>query len=44
MQAHDLSEHVHHEDEHAHNRVGERRTQWVIAITAVMMVGELTVG
>jgi cation diffusion facilitator family transporter len=44
MQAHDLSEHVHHEDEHAHNRVGERRTRWVIAITAVMMVGELAVG
>ncbi|HEX3766493.1 MAG TPA: CDF family Co(II)/Ni(II) efflux transporter DmeF [Kofleriaceae bacterium] len=44
MQAHDLSEHVHHEDEHAHNRVGERRTKWVIAITAVMMVGELIVG
>src|SRR5689334_5780159 len=44
MQAHDLSEHVHHEDEHAHNRVGERRTRWVIAITAVTMVGELTVG
>jgi cation diffusion facilitator family transporter len=44
MQAHDLSEHVHHEDEHAHNRVGERRTRWVIAITAVMMVGELVVG
>src|SRR3954470_221974 len=44
MQAHDLSEHVHHEDEHAHNRVGERRTRWVIAITAVMMVGELAGG
>jgi cation diffusion facilitator family transporter len=44
MQAHDLSEHVHHEDEHAHNRVGERRTRWVIAITAVMMLGELVVG
>ncbi|HEX8112573.1 MAG TPA: cation diffusion facilitator family transporter, partial [Kofleriaceae bacterium] len=44
MQAHDLSEHVHHEDEQAHNRVGERRTRWVIAITAVMMLGELVVG
>jgi cation diffusion facilitator family transporter len=44
MQAHALSEHVHHEDEHAHNRVGERRTRWVIAITAVMMFGELLVG
>ena len=44
MQGHDLSEHVHHQDEHAHNRVGERRTRWVIAITAVMMLGELGVG
>ncbi|HEX8110095.1 MAG TPA: CDF family Co(II)/Ni(II) efflux transporter DmeF [Kofleriaceae bacterium] len=44
MQAHDLSEHVHHEDEHAYNRVGERRTRWVILITAVMMLGELVVG
>src|SRR4051794_9999592 len=44
MQAHDLSEHVHHEDERLHNRVGERRTRWVVAITAAMMVGELIVG
>src|ERR1041384_163346 len=44
MQAHDLSEHVHHEDEGQHNQVGERRTRWVVAITAVMMVGELIVG
>jgi len=44
MQAHDLSEHVHHEDEREHNRVGERRTWWVVGITAVMMVGELLVG
>jgi cation diffusion facilitator family transporter len=44
MQAHDLSEHVHHEDEREHNRVGERRTRWVVAITAAMMVGELAVG
>ncbi|HEU4732473.1 MAG TPA: CDF family Co(II)/Ni(II) efflux transporter DmeF, partial [Kofleriaceae bacterium] len=44
MQAHDLSEHVHHEDEDDHNRSGERRTRWVVAITAVMMVGELIVG
>lgn len=44
MQAHDLSEHVHHEDEREHNRVGERRTRWVVAITAAMMVGELVVG
>jgi cation diffusion facilitator family transporter len=44
MQAHDLSEHVHHEDDAAHNRIGERRTQWVVAITAVMMVGELIAG
>jgi cation diffusion facilitator family transporter len=44
VQAHDLSAHVHHEDERAHNRSGERRTRWVVAITAVMMVGELIVG
>jgi cation diffusion facilitator family transporter len=44
MQAHDLSEHVHHEDEREHNRTGEHRTRWVVAITAVMMVGELIVG
>ncbi len=37
MQAHDLSEHVHHEDEDDHNRVGERRTRWVVLMTAVMM-------
>ena len=43
MPAHDLSAHVHHEEEH-HNRGGERRTQWVVALTAVMMVGELIVG
>jgi len=44
MQAHDLSEHVHHEDEDDHNRSGERRTRWVVAITAVTMVGELIAG
>ena len=44
MQAHDLSEHVHHEDEQLHNRLGERRTRWVVAITAAMMVCELVVG
>jgi cation diffusion facilitator family transporter len=44
MQAHDLSEHVHHQDEDDHNRAGERRTQWVVAITAVTMLGELIVG
>ena len=44
MSAHDLSEHVHHEDEDDHNRAGERRTRWVVAITAVMMVSELIAG
>lgn len=44
MQAHDLSEHVHHEDEDDHNRAGERRTQWVVSITALTMLGELVVG
>jgi cation diffusion facilitator family transporter len=42
--SHDLSEHVHHEDDEGHNRSGERRTRWVVALAAVMMVGELTVG
>jgi cation diffusion facilitator family transporter len=41
---HDLSAHVHHEDEGEHNRAGERRTILVVILTAVMMVGELTVG
>ena len=44
MPAHDLAAHVHHEDEAAHNKSGERRTRWVVAITAVMMVSELIVG
>jgi cation diffusion facilitator family transporter len=41
---HDLSAHAHHEDEDEHNRAGERRTLWVVALTFVMMVGELIVG
>jgi cation diffusion facilitator family transporter len=44
MHAHDLSEHVHHEDEDDHNRAGERRTRWVVWLTVVTMVGELFVG
>lgn len=46
MQAHELSAHVHHEDadDEEHNKAGERRTRWVVAIAAVMMIGELTVG
>jgi cation diffusion facilitator family transporter len=44
MQAHPLSEHVHHKDEAGHNRAGERRTRWVVGITAVTMAGELIVG
>src|SRR5262245_46867130 len=43
MATHDLAAHVHHEDEE-HNRSGERRTRWVVILTAVMMVGELLVG
>jgi cation diffusion facilitator family transporter len=42
--AHDLSAHAHHTAEEVHNRHGERRTRWVVALTAVMMIGELTVG
>src|ERR1700759_5150870 len=48
MQAHDRSMHFHREDgddpAEDHNRAGERRTQWVVAITAVSMIGELIVG
>ncbi|HVK85312.1 MAG TPA: CDF family Co(II)/Ni(II) efflux transporter DmeF [Kofleriaceae bacterium] len=46
MNAHELSAHVHHEDadDEEHNRAGERRTRWVVALAAVMMVGELVVG
>src|SRR5688572_27553630 len=44
MATHDLSAHAHHEDEDEHNRSGERRTQVVVALTAIMMVGELTIG
>ncbi len=42
--SHDLSHHVHHEDETEHNRSGERRTLIVVILTALMMVGELLVG
>jgi cation diffusion facilitator family transporter len=44
MQAHELSAHAHHEDEDEHNKSGERRTKWVVALAAVMMVGELIAG
>jgi cation diffusion facilitator family transporter len=44
MATHDLSAHVHHEDEGEHNRSGERRTLWVVRLTALMMIGELIVG
>jgi cation diffusion facilitator family transporter len=42
--AHDLAAHAHHEAEAEHNKSGERRTRWVVALTAIMMVGELIVG
>ncbi|MEP6864137.1 MAG: CDF family Co(II)/Ni(II) efflux transporter DmeF [Deltaproteobacteria bacterium] len=42
MTTHDLAAHVHHEDEE-HNRAGERRTQWVVMLTAMMMVTELVI-
>jgi len=44
MAGHDLSAHAHHETDGEHNKSGERRTRWVVALTAIMMVGELTVG
>jgi cation diffusion facilitator family transporter len=43
MDGHDLAAHAHHETEGEHNKSGERRTRWVVALTAVMMVGELIV-
>ena len=46
MRSHELSAHVHHEDadDEEHNKAGERRTRWVVAIAGIMMVGELIVG
>lgn len=42
MPQHDLAAHVHHEDEQ-HNRSGERRTRYVVILTAAMMVSELVI-
>ena len=44
MQAHAPSEHAHHDSAELHNKSGEAKTRWVVAITAVMMVGELILG
>jgi cation diffusion facilitator family transporter len=44
MTGHDLAAHAHHETDGEHNKAGETRTRWVVGLTAVMMVGELTVG
>ena len=44
MAAHDLAAHAHHEAEELHNKSGERRTRWVVLITAMMMIGELIWG
>lgn len=44
MKQHDLAAHAHHESDEYENRSGERRTRWVVAVAAVMMVGELVVG
>lgn len=44
MATHDVSAHAHHTEEGAYNRSGERRTLYVVLLTAVMMVGELIVG
>lgn len=41
---HGLSAHAHHQEDTEHNRSGERRTKAVVALTAMMMVGELVVG
>ena len=44
MTRHDLSAHVHHEEDDQFNRAGERRTLAVIALAFVMMVGEIVGG
>src|SRR4051812_39276104 len=44
MPAHDLSAHVHHEDDGDHNKGGERRTRWVVVLATAMMIGELIAG
>ncbi len=44
MDAHALSAHAHHDDEALHNKAGERRTRWVIYLTAFTMVTELVLG
>lgn len=44
MHAHDLSAHVHHQDEEPFNRGGERRTLIVVILAFVMMVGEIIGG
>jgi len=41
---HDLSEHVHHQDEAQFNKTGERRTLLVVVVATVMMIGELIFG
>jgi cation diffusion facilitator family transporter len=41
---HDLSHHVHHEDENQFNKAGERRTLFVVILAFVMMVGEVIIG
>src|SRR5829696_5597746 len=44
MPVHDLSAHVHHEDEDQFNRAGERRTLIVVVVAFAMMIGEVLVG
>lgn len=44
MDGHQLAAHAHHETDDEHNKTGEHRTRWVVGLTFVMMVGELTVG
>ena len=42
--SHDLAAHAHHEHDDQINRVGERRTIFVVVLAFAMMIGELTVG
>jgi cation diffusion facilitator family transporter len=41
---HDLSHHVHHENEDTFNKAGERRTLAVVILAFAMMIGEVIVG
>lgn len=41
---HDLSDHAHHHDVAVGTEHAERRTRWVVALTVLMMIAEITAG